>query len=79
MCDFEGRIPGESIESFIDRVVNPDSKYNSQIKIAINKVAELMKSKSVDHKIATTVKVSQQRRRQYLTSLTTFTTMCLER
>ncbi|CAC5393963.1 OAS [Mytilus coruscus] len=56
MGDFEGRNPGESLESFIDRVVNPDSSYVSQTKSVIHTVAELMKSKSVDHKIGSTVK-----------------------
>lgn len=56
---FEGRQPKESLESFIDRVVNPDSKYTSQTKAAIHTVSELMKSKSVEHKIGTTIKVSK--------------------
>lgn len=60
MVDFVGRNPGESLESFIDRVVNPDSSYVSQTKSVIHTVAELMKSKSVDHKIGSTVKVKNQ-------------------
>ncbi|XP_076103136.1 2'-5'-oligoadenylate synthase 1A-like [Mytilus galloprovincialis] len=56
MVDFKDRNPGESLESFIDRVVNPDSSYVSETKQVIHTVAELMKSKSVNHKIGSTVK-----------------------
>ncbi|XP_052085283.1 2'-5'-oligoadenylate synthase 1-like isoform X2 [Mytilus californianus] len=56
MADFEGRNPGESLESFIDRVVNPDSSYVTQTRLVIHTVADLMRSKSVDHKVGSTVK-----------------------
>lgn len=57
MGDFEGRIPGESLESFIDREVNPDTAYVTQTKKVIHTVADLMRSKNVDHKVGSTVKV----------------------
>lgn len=56
MGDFKDKIPGESLETFIDRVVNPNAEFISRTKDIINKVSELMKSKSVEHRIATTVK-----------------------
>ncbi|OPL33236.1 2 3-5-oligoadenylate synthase, partial [Mytilus galloprovincialis] len=56
MVDFVQRNSGEPLDSFIDRVVNPGSKYVKRTKSVIHTVAKLMKSNSVDHKIGSTVK-----------------------
>lgn len=69
---FDGIRPNESLDSFIDRVVNPDSTLTSQTKAAIHSITELMKSKNIDHKIGTIIKVSTFSKQMVSTFLYSF-------
>ena len=57
MLDFEGMLPGETLTCFIDRVVNPDTKYLKKCGETIDSVAEILRSKLFGYKVMRVIKV----------------------
>ena len=57
MLDFEGMRHGETLTCFIDRVINPDTKYLKKCGETIDSVAEILRSKLFNYKVMRVIKV----------------------
>ena len=57
MLDFKEKRLKETLTCFIDRVVNPDTKYLKQCGETIDSVADILKSERFDYKVMRVIKV----------------------
>jgi hypothetical protein len=57
MLDFKEKRIKETLTCFIDRVVNPDTKYLKKCGETIDSVAEILKSALFEYKVMRVIKV----------------------